>query len=276
MTARRQLALPFPHDAGLHGDRFLAAPSNEAARAWLARDRYWPDGRLALWGEAGVRQDASRCTGWAAGRGGAADSRPGAARLARSAARAGGIAVDDADRAGEPALLHLLNAMREAALPVLLAAAPLPPAGRSRLPDLASRLRSVNAVGIGPAEDGLLRALLARLLSGRQLAVAGRASGLAAVAPAARPAAIREAAARLDRAALAAGAGVTRSLAVQCLADLGVGAPPPEGEIPSTADRLPRLACRRSYNGHLIQAQHPDPARAGAGPFAKAAGYMAS
>ena len=51
--AADQLPLPFPHQPSYAAADFLAAGSNEAALAWLARTGDWPDHRLALWGEAG-------------------------------------------------------------------------------------------------------------------------------------------------------------------------------------------------------------------------------
>ena len=86
----------------------------------------------------------------------------------------------------ETALLHLLNAAGEAGLPILLAAPAPPSRWPVRLPDLASRLRAITAVEIGPPEDALLRTLLARLLAERQLASAGGGAGMAGATPAAQ------------------------------------------------------------------------------------------
>ncbi len=54
-------------------------------------------------------------------------------------------------------------------MPVLLAARAPPARWQFGLADLASRLRAITAVEIGPPEDTLLRILLARLLAERQL-----------------------------------------------------------------------------------------------------------
>ena len=115
------------------------------------------------------------------------------------------MAVDDADAAPERPLLHLLNAAGEAGLPVLLAGRAAPARWHAALPDLASRLRAITAVRIGPAEDELLRSLLARLLAERQLAVAEPLQDWLRLRLPRSQGAIREAVARLDRAALAAG-----------------------------------------------------------------------
>ena len=118
----------------------------------------------------------------------------------------GGIAIDDADLAPEEPLLHLLNASAEAGCPALLASRTPPARWPIRLADLASRLRAITAVEIGPADDSLLRALLLRLLGERQLAVPQAVQEWLLLRLPRTPEAIREAAARLDRLALALGA----------------------------------------------------------------------
>ncbi len=128
--------------------------------------------------------------------------------------------MDDADAAPERPLLHLLNAAGEAGLPVLLAGRAAPARWNAVLPDLASRLRATTAVRIGPAEDGLLRGLLARLLAERQLAVAEPLQDWLRLRLPRSQGAIREAVARLDRAALAGGGPVTRALAQAVVAGL--------------------------------------------------------
>ena len=130
------------------------------------------------------------------------------------------VAVDDADEAPERRLLHLLNAAGEAGLPVLLAGRAAPARWNTALPDLASRLRATLAVRIGPAEDGLLRALLARLLAERQLAVTDPLQAWLLLHLPRAQGAIREAVARLDAATLAAGGRVTRALARDVAAGL--------------------------------------------------------
>jgi chromosomal replication initiation ATPase DnaA len=175
---------------------------------WLCNTASWPMGRLALWGPEGCGK-THLLHSWA--------ERQGAVLLAGPLLVAeppgGPVAVDDADAAPERPLLHLLNAAGEAGLPVLLAGRPAPARWNPALPDLASRLRAITAVRIGPAEDGLLRSLLARLLTERQLAVAEPLQDWLLLHLPRSQGAIREAVARLDHAALAAGGRVTRPLA---------------------------------------------------------------
>ncbi|MBV9786260.1 MAG: chromosomal replication initiator DnaA [Acidisphaera sp.] len=209
----RQLGLPFAHTPAFA--EFLPAPSNEAARRWLTRCAEWPEGRLALWGEAGCGKTHLLHL-WA-----------GAVPLAGPALRglpeiAGErLAIDDADACpDEPALLHLLNAAAEAGTPALLAARTPPSRWPVRLADLQSRLRAITAVEIGPPEDALLKALLERLLAERQLPVAPALQEWLLLRLPRTAGAVREAVARLDAAALAAGGGVTRALAASVLGEL--------------------------------------------------------
>ena len=216
-TPARQLPLPLPHRPG-YGADFLPAASNAAARRWLGRVADWPDLRLALWGEAGSGK-THLLHRWAEQHG--ADLLNGPVPADRGALPTRPIALDDADPCGdEPALLHLLNSFAEAGIAVLLAAREPPARWPVRLPDLASRLRAIQAVRIDPPEDELLRALLARLLSERQLTVKPALQDWLLLRLPRTAAAMREAAARLDAAALAAGVPVTRGIAAAALADL--------------------------------------------------------
>ena len=129
------------------------------------------------------------------------------------------MAVDQADSAPEEPLLHLLNAAAEAGLPVLLAARAAPARWQTKLPDLASRLRAVTAVEIAPPDDAMLRVLFASLLASRQLVVPEPVQNWLLLRLPREPAALREAACRLDEAALAAGRRVTQAIAAQILAE---------------------------------------------------------
>jgi chromosomal replication initiation ATPase DnaA len=210
-----QLPLPFPHEAQYDAADFIAGDSNAAALAWLARTPEWPQLRLALWGPEGCGKTHLLHL-WAARRQ-APVLRGDALRLIPPATP---LAVDDADRAPERMLLHLLNAAAEAGLPILLAARAPPARWPTALPDLASRLRAATAVEIGAPEDSLLRALLARLLVDRHVKVNESVQDWLLKRLPRTQAALREAAARLDRAAYAAARPVNRAIAADVLADL--------------------------------------------------------
>jgi chromosomal replication initiation ATPase DnaA len=128
-----------------------------------------------------------------------------------------GTALDDADAAPEAALFHLINRGAESRAPLLMAAREPPARWPVALPDLASRLRATLAVGIAAPGEGLLAALLAKHLADRQLRVAPEVQSWLLARLPREAAAIAEAVAALDAAALAAGGPVTRALARQVI-----------------------------------------------------------
>lgn len=213
----RQLPLPLPSPPD-HAAPFLPDASNEAARAWLAAPAGWPMQRLALWGEPGVGK--SHLLREAAGALGLACA-DGAALRGVPEPRA--LALDDADLVPEEtALFHLINANAAAGLPLLFAGRAPPGHWRVALPDLASRLRATTAVGIARPSEALCRALLARHLAERQIALPPALAEWLLLHLPREAAAIAEAVARLDRASLAAGR-LTRAAAAAALGGLVAG-----------------------------------------------------
>ena len=211
-----QLALPFVHDPAYDPDAFIPDASNQEALTWLEAE--WPTGRLAVWGPAGCGK-THLLNVWALECGGVI--LPGRRLTALPhLPEAAGIAVDDADAAPEQPLLHLLNGAAEARCRVLLAARAAPSRWPTRLPDLASRLRAMPAVELTSPSDGMLATLFATLLSQRQLAVSGTLQRWLLLRLPRDPSALREAAARLDCAALAAGRSVNQAIAAQVAAAL--------------------------------------------------------
>lgn len=228
-AALAQLPLPFAPVRREFAAPVIAAASNAAARAWLDRTAEWPLRRLALWGPA-CSGKSRLLAAWARAQG--AELREGPAL--RFAPTQRGLAIDDADRAPTLALLHTLNAAQEAGQPVLLAAAAPPSRWAVALPDLASRLRATTAVAIEAPEDGLLQALLARLLAERQLRPAeATLAWLLARLPRTH-AAMAEAVERLDRAAQALGVPIAPALARQVLPDLLADLPEPADDSSET------------------------------------------
>jgi chromosomal replication initiation ATPase DnaA len=214
----KQLALPIAPAASFAEADFVADLSNEEARAWLGRVAAWPMRRLALIGPAGVgkthllRSAAAR-EGWTAMEGAMLRGLHGP--LAR------GVALDDADAVPEPeALLHLINSCAEAGLPLLLSGH-APPARWHEWPaDLRSRLAATAHAAIHPPGDELLAAIFQKQLADRQLGLEpGLRLWLLAQLPR-EAAAMGEAAARLDRASLAAGRRLTRATATAALGEL--------------------------------------------------------
>lgn len=207
----RQFALPLRLPVSSDRADFLEDASNAEALAWLDRPESWPGGRLALFGPAGVgKTHIARAT--AAARGWRWLDGPALRGLVAPAP--GGTVLDDADAvAEERALLHLINLCAERRECLLLVGREAPARWVVALPDLASRLRATTAIGIGRPGDALLGALLAKHFADRQLRVAPEVQAWLLQRLARDAGTLAEAAARLDRAALAAGAAVTRALA---------------------------------------------------------------
>jgi chromosomal replication initiation ATPase DnaA len=219
VTHGRQLAFAFPHCDRYDPAAFIPGDANADALAWLDSPAHWPGLRLAIHGDRGTGK--THLLHLFAARHGAA-LLP--ARLVRgpfTLPPPGAIAIDDADTVPDKeALLHLLNAAAERRQPVLLAAG-LPPARwPAVLPDLDSRLRATTAVGIGQPDDGLLQALLARLIGERQLVVDEYVQAYLLARLPRSCAALREAAARLDRVSLAEGKRVSRAIASAILREM--------------------------------------------------------
>jgi chromosomal replication initiation ATPase DnaA len=219
-VSARQLALPFAYIPRFRVEDFIPAPSNEEARAWLGRTADWPASRLALYGEAGCGK-THLLQLWAERHGALLLGGPSLRRLPELGGSPA-IALDDADAApDETTLLHLVNLAGEMRRPLLMAGRVPPARARVRLPDLASRLRSMTAVALRPAEEPLLRALFTRLLSDRQLVLAESLQDWLLARLPRHPAALREAVARLDREAMAAGGRVTRGMAAVLVEAVG-------------------------------------------------------
>ncbi len=233
MTAR-QLPLLIPSASLYDEASFLPAASNEAARTWLGRTELWPDQRLALWGEAD-RGKTHLLRIWARRTGAVVLDGPGLAGFPEIVS-AFGVAVDDADRAEEAALLHLLNTARDLGRFVLLAGR-LPPARWPvTLRDLTSRLRAITAVEVGAPDDDLLRSLLLHWLAEQRLVADDPALHERMLTRLPRsPRALRAAVMRLDRDALIS----RRRTVTPAMLRAALLSQPPEDEAETTPSACP-------------------------------------
>jgi chromosomal replication initiation ATPase DnaA len=222
MITSRQLPLPFEHQPRYHESDFIAAASNEQARAWLADRTNWPAGRLVIWGESGAGKSHLLHI-WARRSGASiieAACLPGATEPLGSLA-VPLIGIEAIDRcADEAGLLHLLNRVHEAGGRAVMTAHA--PAARlpMRLADLASRLKASGSVQITPPDDELLRALWVRLCAERQLVVPQNVQNFLLARLPRSAQSLRDAVMQLDRAGLAEKSQITRPLAAALLADL--------------------------------------------------------
>jgi chromosomal replication initiation ATPase DnaA len=217
--------LPFDEPDVFTAADLIEAPSNQAARAALAKPTTWVNGRLVLWGEAGCGK-SHLATLWSASH---------TATLI-SASRLRGplspdnpaVVIEDIDTMAAPiALFALLERATADGLPVLMTSRTPPARLTIDLADLASRLRASLTIQIEPAEPALLDALLVRLAAARQMTLTPSVHQFLLNRLPRRASVLREAIARLDRYALALGSAPSRRMAERLLAKL---ADPPEDE----------------------------------------------
>jgi chromosomal replication initiation ATPase DnaA len=214
-----QLVLDLPHRPALGASDFLIGPSNQAAADMIDLWPNWPQASVAVVAppHAGKTHLANV---WLL--------RSGAKRLeARTLTEAdvpaatayGAVLVEDlhAGIADERALFHLLNQVREHKLSMLLTSR-IPPAEiEPRLPDLRSRLRALPVVTIAPPDEVLLKAVLVKLFTDRQLAVEPGLIGYLAMRMERSMEAAATIVAEIDRAAMVSHRKVTRALAAEVL-----------------------------------------------------------
>ncbi len=223
----KQLAIDLPYLPALGRADFLVSACNAAALQWIERWPDWPAPALVLHGPA--RSGKSHLAHlWHERSGGmlvAGDALPRMAPDELAACRA--VAVDDAEHAPEPALLHLYNCCCEAGASLLVVAREAPASWPMTLPDLASRLRAAPAVAIAAPDDALLAAVLVKHFADRQVQVAPGVIGFLVPRMERSFAACAAVAERLDRMALGAGRPITIALARLVLADAGDQPPLP-------------------------------------------------
>jgi chromosomal replication initiation ATPase DnaA len=214
-----QLALDLPHRTAFGRSDFMVSDSNIAAVERIDRWPDWPSPALVLHGPPSCgkthlihvwRESASAfiITG---------ESLTDAVvpRLIPEVPRQ--IAVDDAERASESALLHLYNSCIEHQGSLLITACRPPGSWRVVLADLRSRLRAIPVVEIGAPDDSLLGAVLVKHFADRQLHVAPQVIGYLLRRIDRSFAAAEKIVACLDGAALINGGPVTIALARKVL-----------------------------------------------------------
>jgi chromosomal replication initiation ATPase DnaA len=218
-----QLTLDLPHRAALGAHDFLIGACNRAAADMID---LWPD-----WPQASVAVVAPAHAGkthlasvWRL--------KSGAARLEAKALREadvpaatahGAVLVEDlhAGIADQRALFHLLNQVSEHKLSMLLTSRVPPGELPASLPDLRSRLRALPMVTIDPPDETLLKAVLVKHFTDRQLSVEPGVIAYIALRMERSMESAATLVAAIDRAALAAHRKVTRALAAEVLAQAG-------------------------------------------------------
>ncbi len=172
MTARpRQLALALDHAESYAREDFLSGAGNEAALRLIESWPDWPANAVALIGPQGSGKTHLAAI-WASAAGARSISGRALGQDGLPAALAtGALVVEEAAVADEHALFHLINLAREQDAFVLFTARTAPAAWPAGIPDLASRLRALPLVKLQAPDDAMLRALIVKLATDRQLAL---------------------------------------------------------------------------------------------------------
>jgi chromosomal replication initiation ATPase DnaA len=169
----RQLALALTHPESFTREDFLPGTSNAASLRLIEAWPDWPGRMLLLVGPEGSGK-SHLASIWA--------DASGARLVAAHALQegrvpatlgTGAVVVEDMapGRFDERALLHLLNLARETGCFALFTARSAPSGWTLAITDLASRLRALPSVAVKAPDDHLLRALLVKLFTDRQIAV---------------------------------------------------------------------------------------------------------
>jgi chromosomal replication initiation ATPase DnaA len=166
----RQLALALDHGESFAREDFLSGPCNAVALALIDSWPDWPARALALVGPEGSGK-THLATIWAEAAGARVVSARALGTTSVPAALAtGALVIEDAAAPGdERALFHLLNLAREEGAFLLLTARAAPAIWPISIPDVVSRLRALPAVTLQAPDDAMLRGLIVKLATDRQL-----------------------------------------------------------------------------------------------------------
>jgi chromosomal replication initiation ATPase DnaA len=233
-----QLPFDLPHRPSFAEQDFLAAPSNERARALLRLWPEWPHRLLLLTGPKGAGKSHLGAIWARRGGGRIISSRDLSIETLPELAAAPALLIEDADRSPlrEMELFHLINLAAEQGVFLLITARKNPDAWGLATKDLLSRLRRAPAVAIEQPGDDFLRAILVKLFHDRQITVDASLIDFLVLRLERSFEAAQRIVAALDREALARGRAITRALAADLLAASPDLAATTTDEDPNDAD----------------------------------------
>ena len=167
----RQLALALDHQESYAREDFLSGRCNEASLKLIDSWPDWPANALALVGPEGSGKTHLAMI-WAATAGArvVAGRSLGEAELPAALAT-GALVVEDAATADDRVLFHLINLAREEKASLLFTARTAPATWPAAIPDLVSRLRALPVATLRAPDDAMLRAVIVKLATDRQLAL---------------------------------------------------------------------------------------------------------
>ena len=216
----RQLALALDHAESFAREDFLSGPCNADALALIESWPDWPANAIALVGPEGAGK-THLATIWAAEAGARVVSAHALDEAAlRPALATGALVVENtADIADEHALFHLINMARGENAYLLFTARTAPGAWPIVIPDVSSRLRAMPVVTLQAPDDAVLRAVIMKLGTDRQMGLKKDVVEYLETHIERSFAAARAAVIALDREALRLGRAPSRALAADLFRD---------------------------------------------------------
>jgi chromosomal replication initiation ATPase DnaA len=216
----RQLALALDHAESYAREDFLPGSCNEGALALIDSWPDWPARTVALIGPEGSGK-THLATIWAAAAGARVVSAHSLGETdPRDALATGALVVEDAAaNIDERALFHLLNLAREEEAYLLFTGRIAPSVWPVSIPDVVSRLRALPAVMLQAPDDAMLRGVIVKLATDRQLAFDESVVSYLSTHIERSYAAARAAVIALDKEALRQGRAPSRTLAAEMFRD---------------------------------------------------------
>lgn len=201
----------------------MAGPSNRAALALVESWPRWPSPVAVITGPPGSGK-THLATIWAASASAAFLDAAAWSPTPEALPPGGALVVENVDPVDVPqrALFHLINSATETGGSLLVTARLPPSAWRIDLPDLRSRLRMATPAILDAPDDDLLRRVLVKLFSDRQIGVDKALVDYLLLRMERSLTAAAVLVADLDREALATSRPITRPFAAAVLARTGI------------------------------------------------------
>jgi chromosomal replication initiation ATPase DnaA len=173
LNSAEQLPFEFEHRPSLSGDDFLVAPCNQVAVAWLDKWPDWSSPFLIIYGPPGCgKSHLSHVFMAKSGAMALTSALIEDAGLANIISSAQNFVVDDGDQDfDEEALFHIYNDLASRDGHMLITSTVSPVEWPIKLADLASRVKAAPAAEIRQPEDDLIKAVMVKLFSDRQVRV---------------------------------------------------------------------------------------------------------